>query len=195
MHLPENDSDTTELALIARIQGGDQEAFAILKKKYEALTTFLLARYYLRTFDRADWQQEAAEILYKAVLEFQEQRGHFSAFYKCKLKHHIYGRLRFYSAKRRQGDLNAVSLEALTEKSGERQYSAVQEEGSGYIVNQQELSKLLANFSHVELLAFEVMLGKQTAAAIEKRWGYSHEQLLRARNRARQKLNQIDLML
>lgn len=187
--------EKTELMLIKQIKRGDKASFVLLKERYTALTTFILAKYYLRTFDQADWQQEAAEILYRAVLEFKEEKGCFAAFYKCKLKNHIYGRLRFYCAKRRKGDLSAASLEALTEKNVVNQACTCQEEGSGYIVDKEALRHLLATFSHVELLAFEVMLGQQTASEIAEKWGYSCQQLQRAKNRAQRKLQRADLML
>lgn len=151
------EKDQEELLLIKAVANKDDQALTKLVRKYQPMISKIDRTYFLRGYDNHDWHQEAMLVCYLATLSYQPERGKFSSYLQRQYRNHVRSLLRAHLADRRRANIEAESLEGLTEL-GHQEILAN---------NLEPFQKSITEISHdfhkhlspTELMVFKFLLG------------------------------------
>lgn len=178
-----------ELTLIRAVQeSGESEALQFLVDKYQPMIWATVNRFYLRMFDRDDWQQEARIVCYQSCLLYETQHDcQFGAFFKLRFDHHVRNLVRAELALKRKSNLKSVSLDEMM----------IAETLPGFTIPAERKSRALPDFdwseylkrlSEFELQGFKVLANLQDWQAVCSEFNCDEVQLKRAIARCKRKL-------
>jgi len=142
----------------------DSVALDNLVRRYRPMIDNMYIQYYISGFDRNDWYQEAALVCYQTCNLYNGTSGSkFGSFFKLKFKNRIIDIIRRENALKRKANNNAESLEYL--RANDEIIELVS--GHSQSVETSELIKnVLQEMSYLELVAFQYLLGKNSAEKI-----------------------------
>lgn len=151
------EKDQEELSLIKAVANKNNQALTKLVRKYQPMISKIDRTYFLRGYDDHDWHQEAMLVCYLAALSYQPERGKFSSYLQRQYRNHVRSLLRAHLADRRRVNIEAESLEGLTELGHEEILANNLEPFQNSIT---EISRdFHKRLSPTELMVFKVLLG------------------------------------
>lgn len=175
-----------ELDLVRRTAQGDEEALKKLVLFFRPLIKKIKQKYHLPDFDENDWEQEALMTCYKATLTYQKDKGRFVKYYQRQLTNRVHTIMRSYMAECRRGYLENESLENLLEKGNEGWFM------KRMLPLEHSITEISTDFctrlSRIELISFNILIGKVTNEEAKQKWHLNDHQLGRARCRVYHKL-------
>lgn len=173
-----------ELSLIKAVANKDDLALTELVRKYQPMISKIDRAYFLRGFDKHDWHQEAMLVCYQATLSYQPERGKFSSYLQRQYRNHVRSLLRAHLADRRRANIEAESLEGLTELGHEEILANNLQPFQNSITEiSRDFQELL---SPTELIVFNVLLGLIDEKEVMRR--LTKKQVRSARSRLHRKL-------
>ncbi|MCF6515644.1 hypothetical protein GSH19_05710 [Lactobacillus sp. S2-2] len=94
---------------------GDDVYFEMLMQKYRPILLKFWSMYNIDGMDLNDFEQEAAIVMLKTLVNFKEDRNiTFGAFYKSNLRNHIFDLLRKMQAQKRIPSKNIISFQEVS---------------------------------------------------------------------------------
>lgn len=171
--------------LILLVRNKDSGALKELMKRYQGIAINVQKRFYLRSYDYQDWNQDSLLICYQSCKNYDfEKGGKFGAFFKTNLVNHACSLLRHETAKRREPYRKAASYELMVE------VGKIQEEGSilQLIPNNKIFEEYVLSLSDLEVLALLHHLGKLDDKKLNE---LTKSQLQQAKHRCKKKLERL----
>ncbi|QNQ81863.1 sigma-70 family RNA polymerase sigma factor [Lactobacillus sp. PV037] len=171
--------------LILLVRERNSEALKELMKRYQGVAINVQKRFYLRSYDYQDWNQDSLLICYQSCKKYDFERGgKFGSFFKTNLVNHACSLLRHEMAKIREPYRKALSYELMVDDG------IIQEEGSllQLIPNSKILNEYVSSLSGLEVLALLHHLGKLDE---DKLTEVTKSQLQQAKHRCKKKLERL----
>ncbi|WEV70524.1 sigma-70 family RNA polymerase sigma factor [Lactobacillus sp. ESL0785] len=181
-------TEKIEKELIEQIKLGNDEALRQLCCYYQPLINNLERQYFIRSYDRQDWQQDAMIICYETALNYDSARGKFGSYFKTRLTNHIKTLLRYEMAYRRRALAQSISLEAAVESGLSSLHQPLTQ--AIEIPLSEKFAELLTQLSDLEIKALLIILGKWSQEEALKKLKIEQITLIRARSRLMQKMRQ-----
>lgn len=171
--------------LILLVRSKDSEALKELMKRYQGVAINVQKRFYLRSYDYQDWNQDSLLICYQSCKKYDfEKGGKFGAFFKTNLVNHACSLIRHEMAKRREPYRKALSYELMVD------IGKIQEEVSiGQLIpNNKIFEEYILSLSELEILALLHHLGKLDDKKLKE---LTKSQLQQAKHRCKKKLERL----
>ena len=136
---------------------GDSVALNNLVKKYQPMIENAYKHYYVKSYDRDDWYQEAMLVCYQSCRLFDGTTGSkFGSFYKMKFKHHIIDLIRRENANKRK-------INGFTEELKSHHYNMITAPSYKLAVELVDhIKKITGDLTTLELLALRFVFGEIT---------------------------------
>ena len=139
-------------------ENDDSTALNKLVKRYRPMIDSMYNKYFIDGYDRNDWYQEAFIVCYQTCKLYDGTAGSkFGSFFKLKFQNHIIDIIRRENAIKRKANIHAESYDTLV-VSGHADDLIIENNDSLEFSNHVE--KVLEGLSSLELLSFQVILGK-----------------------------------
>ncbi|APT18115.1 hypothetical protein FC62_GL001341 [Amylolactobacillus amylotrophicus DSM 20534] len=188
----------SDLELIELTRQKNSDALVELCARYQPMIRGVIRRYFLRSYDYLDWQQDAMFICYESAVLFDENMHvRFGGFFQLRFLQHAKSLVRFELAKKRAPYSEALSLESQVTPSKKIRDKIIKNdvfmisESSASDVNITQLEMYIDELSLTELVAFRMNIGVVTQAEALKILDCTPTQLIAARDRCRQKFKKI----
>lgn len=178
-----------ESGYIEQIKAGKTDALKNLCNLYRPLINSVKRKYYVRSYDSQDWDQDAMIICYAAVMNFDQAKGKFSSYYKTRLLNHAKSLVRYETAYRRKALSQSVSLESAVECGLRPLCNSCSI--TSEIPMSESLEELVSNLSQMENIALLIVLGVYQSDEVMKRLKISQLALARARARLFRKMRSV----
>lgn len=181
-----------ELLLVEEVKrNDDSEALAKLVEKYHPMIDNLASEYFITSFDRDDWYQEAFITCFDACKIFDGSTGSkFGSFFKMKFKHHVIDLIRYENATKRK--VNGMT-ESLDEVDQSTMVSLSQKNMIEFV---EQVRKAAGKMNHSELVALRFTFGNLNLDEACKQAKCSDKSLRSAASKCKkkiQKANEKDL--
>lgn len=183
-----NKSPEKELELIKKVQKfADGDALKKLCKLYLPMINAVKSKYYLKLYDKQDWEQEALIVCYQSAMDFSEKRGRFGSYFKKRLNNHAISILRYQLSKGRKANNDTVSWDSLSlVDGGVHEPRTLNMHIPSSVVYDEWVSRL----SDLELTALLINLGKIDEEFVKESLNIDNSTIRRARLRALYKIRQ-----
>lgn len=186
-------NNLSDFELILLIRQKNSEALNELCLRYQPMIRSVIKKYFLRSYDQFDWQQDAMYICYESAILFDESyHVKFGGFFQLRFLQHARSMVRYEMAKKRAPYGNALSLETQVMPVKEMREKILEKDTymiSENTINIAELESYIENLSRTELIAFRVNLGTIKQADALEALQCTPEQLMSARDRCRRKFH------
>lgn len=179
-----------EIELIREVRyNNSSEALKKLFNKYLPMIDNIVNHYYIRSFDRDDWHQEAYIVCHETCFKYTDELGSkFGNFYKMRFNNHVKSLLRKELAIKRRIDKEAASFEQ----------DIIADSFSGQFVGGNKVSKTidvnidfdsyLESLTEIEVEAFKMLLGSVSFETACKNQKCTPQQMKNAMMRCKKKL-------
>ncbi|WP_162261216.1 sigma-70 family RNA polymerase sigma factor [Companilactobacillus kimchiensis] len=164
----------------------DSIALVNLVRRYQPMINNMRSQYYINGYDINDWYQDALLVCYQTCNVFDGNSGSkFGSFFKLKFKNYIIDNIRHENAQKRKANIGAQSLDLMPIEE-QRDIGAV--ENCGRLVIQYQIQEIVSDFSDIELVSFQFLLGKISKKDACKKAKCDLQRIELAINRAKTKL-------
>ncbi|WEV43280.1 sigma-70 family RNA polymerase sigma factor [Lactobacillus sp. ESL0684] len=175
-----------EAELIKQIKAGSDDALENLFHYYQPLVNNVKCKYYVRGYDRQDWQQDALIECYQAVMAYESSKGRFGSYFKKRLDNHAKTLIRRDQAYRRKTLTQSITFETAI-KNGltpmNQQFSA-----DSKIPMSEYFAELIPKLSDLEKLSLLISIGILQQEEVIKKFQIEQMTIIRARSRLIQKM-------
>ncbi|RMC45236.1 sigma factor [Lactobacillus sp. ESL0230] len=180
------DNLAEEATLINQVKNGKEDALKKLYIRYQPLVNSIINKYYLRCYDKQDWEQDALFICYQSAISYVDGKGKFASYYKTRLTNHAKTLVRYENAYRRRALTQSISIEKAV-ASGLRPLQVNQVSPSEVPLNDQ-LAEIIDHLSDLEGIALLVVLGIVPQEEVLANLKIEKKSLIRAKSRLVQKM-------
>ena len=171
--------------LIFLVKKGSSVALTELMKRYQGVVINVQKRFYLRSYDYQDWNQDSLLVCYQSCKKYDfEKGGKFGAFFKTNLINHACSLLRHEMAKIREPYRRALSYELMLDVGRIQEESALLQ----VVPNNKIFEEYVLSLSELERLALLHHLGKLDKKELGK---VTKSQLQQAKHRCKKKLERL----
>ena len=168
-------------------ENNDSSALVNLVEKYQPMVNNLRSQFFINNYEANDWYQDALLVCYQTCLIFDGNSGSkFGSFFKLRFKNYIVDCIRRDNAHKRRANIGTKPLESVP-LAEQADVGAIND--SSRIIIQKQLQEVLVEFSELELLAFQYLIGKLSKEDLQKQTKYDMKKIDSAIYRAQAKLH------
>ena len=172
-------------------ENNDSRALVNLVRRYQPMINKMHAQYFIPGYELMDWYQEALLVCYQTCFVFDGDSGSkFGSFFKLKFKNHIIDIIRRENAQKRKANVGTKPLDMVPVED-KKDTGAI--ENCERLELQGRLQEIVANFSDLELLGFQFLLGKISKMDACHRANCDLQQIERAIKRSELKIKRRDV--
>lgn len=134
---------------------GDSEALAKLIMKYRPMIDNTIRQYFVSSYDRDDWYQEARIVCHDSCIKFDGSQGSkFGSFFKMKFKHRVIDLVRYSNSAKRKINGMTESLDDIDESH------MIMQSPKDSIEYCDHIQQVMLGMTLKELTALQYTLGK-----------------------------------
>jgi len=167
-------------------ENNDSTALVNLVRRYQPMINKMRLQYFISGYEAMDWYQEALLVCYQTCFVFNGDSGSkFGSFFKMKYKNHVIDIIRRENAQKRKANIGTKPLEMVPVED-QKDIGAI--ENCERLELQSQIQNIITNFSNLELLSFQFLLGKLSKEEACRRANCDLKQIERAIKRSELKI-------
>jgi len=171
-------------------ENNDSTALVNLVRRYQPMINKMRLQYFISGYELMDWYQEALLVCYQTCFIFDGNSGSkFGSFFKLKFKNHVIDIIRRENAQKRKANIGTKPLDMVPVEE-QKDVGAI--ENCERLELQGQIQNIIANFSDLELLSFQFLLGKISKDEACQRANCDLKQIERAIKRSELKIKRRD---
>jgi len=178
------DKETQWIELVKEYD--DSIALESLVRRYRPMIDNMYIKFFIDSYDKSDWYQEAFIVCYQTCCLFDAQNGSkFGSFFKMKFQNHIIDIIRRENAVKRRANIRTESYDNLVINGT---IDDLTTENDNWLEVSNQIERILVEMSSLELLAFQFLLGKISLKDACESAQCDVKQIMRAVGRCKNKI-------